>query len=241
MSHLVEIQMALEIAGMASTVQSISEQFLSHAIGIRALEFIPEGRKLKSGRLSPYFFNSGLFTTGYDLAHLATAYTETIEQSAPEFDVIFGLAYKGIPLATCVATMLAVTSKAYATVAWCFNRKERKDHGEGGLLVGANLKGKRVLIIDDVITDGASKREAVRVIQEHGGTPVGCVIAFDRQERGMNEGDSRSARQSLEDELRIPIFAVATLDDLIEYMNDPNFAEMYPKILAYRDQYGCAQ
>ncbi len=225
-----------------------SQELLVYALGIGALELVPEGRKLKSGRVSPYFFNSGLFNTGQSLGRLADAYAEVVwvqdqlDELHPE--VIFGPAYKGIQLAAMTACMLAEMETKYEGIGSAYNRKEAKDHGESGLLVGYPLAGKRVLIVDDVITDGASKREALGHISASGGTAIGCVIAFDRQERGADENDSRSAAQVFQAEFGIPVYAVTTLDDLILLLEEgpaiPKAAETLPKILAYRDQYGRA-
>lgn len=222
-----------------------AQNFVHYALGIGALMLYPdEGRKLKSGRLSPYFFNSGLFSTAASIDQLAGAYVNAIEEhydggTLP--DVIFGPAYKGIQIATMVAYLLSLGQADYDP-GIAFNRKEAKDHGEGGVLVGRSLAGKRVLIVDDVITDGASKREAVEIIRAAGGTPIGCVIAFDRQERGTEEGDTRSAAQRFQEDFGIPVYAAAALDDLILLLEEgpdfPGASATLPKILAYKDQYG---
>lgn len=219
--------------------------FVRYALDLGALTLYPdEGRKLKSGRLSPYFFNSGLFSTAASIDQLAGAYVNTIEAHYDEDtlpDVIFGPAYKGIQIATMVAYLLSLGQINYDP-GIAFNRKEAKDHGEGGVLVGSDLAGKRVLIVDDVITDGASKREAVELIRTAGGIPIGCVIAFDRQERGSDERDPRSAALRFQEEFGIPVYAAATLDDLILLLEEgpgfPGASEVLPKILVYRDQYG---
>lgn len=222
-----------------------AREFVRYALSIGALTLYPdEGRKLKSGRLSPYFFNSGLFSTAVSIDRLAAAYVSVIEEHYDEDDlpaVVFGPAYKGIQIATMVAYQLSLGQYVYDP-GIAFNRKETKDHGEGGVLVGSSLAGKRVLIVDDVITDGASKREAVELICAEGGTPIGCVIAFDRQERGIKEGDTCSAAQRFQGDFGLPVYAAATLDDLILLLEEdadfPGASEALPKILAYKDQYG---
>lgn len=226
-------------------------EFVQYALYIGALELLPNGRTLKSGRLSPYFFNSGLFNTGQALSHLGEAYASAIQladrDDALRPDVIFGPPYKGIPLAVVTACVLSGEAMKYEDVAWAFNRKEAKAHGEGGTIVGADLNRKRVIIVDDVITDGASKREAGENILTSGGEPVACVIAFDRQERGGDPEDSRSAAQVFYDTYGIPVIAAANLDDLIEVLQGgvfldgsviPLAKETLPLILAYREQYG---
>lgn len=191
-------------------------KFIAHAIEIGALELLPEGRVLKSGRLSPYFFNSGLFRTGNALKRLARAYAAAIFNSKmlTEAEVIFGPAYKGIPLA-CATAMELITYGI--EVEYSFNRKEAKDHGEGGLLVGAELTNKRILIIDDVITDGATKSEALDIVRSEGGIPVGLVIAFDRHERATDS--SLSAAQRFSEKHRLPVVAIASVVDVAHYLN----------------------
>ncbi len=184
--------------------------FLSLAIASGALRF--GDFVLKSGRHSPYFFNVGCFATGQHLAGLAHAYAQCIQSAGIEFDCLYGPAYKGIPLA--VATSLMLALEHGRNVPYAFNRKEAKDHGEGGSLVGGPMRG-RVLIIDDVITAGTSVRESVAIIRSAGAEPAGVVIALDRQERGQDE---RSAVQEIETEWGIPVYPVVTLDDLVEYL-----------------------
>ncbi|MBV2234988.1 MAG: orotate phosphoribosyltransferase [Sterolibacterium sp.] len=186
----------------------------------------------KSGRLSPYFFNAGLFNDGEALGRLCDFYARAILASKLEFDVLFGPAYKGIPLAAGTAMALA---RAGRNLPYCFNRKEAKDHGEGGQLVGAPLAG-RVLIIDDVITAGTSVRESVDIIQAAGATPAGVLIALDRMERGTGE---LSAVQEVQINLGIPVVAVASLHDLINYLRDhPELKTHLDAVKAYRMQYG---
>ena len=222
---------------------SPSEKFVLYALEIGALELIPEGRKLKSGRISPYFFNSGLFNTGKPLTKLTEAYIDALVTgnhiAMP--DVIFGPSYKGIPLATAISLMLAV--KNDIDVGYAFNRKEAKGHGEGGIMVGASLQGKKVVIVDDVITTGTSSEEAVEIIHTNGGLPVGCVIAFDRQE--CSPDSDLSAVQEFDCKNNVPVVAAATLADLISVLEkipadsgDDNFGEILNSILEYQNKYG---
>jgi len=188
---------------------------------------------LKSGRISPYFFNAGLFSTGEQLARLGRCYARAIIESGVDFDVLFGPAYKGIPLAT--ATSIALADHHGRNMPWCFNRKEVKSHGEGGSLVGAALAG-RVLVIDDVITAGTAIRESVDIIQAAGARLAGVVIALDRQERGQAD---RSAIQEVEASLGVSVVSIVKLDHLLEYLDgqaDPDPA--IDRIRAYRAQYG---
>ena len=188
---------------------------------------------LKSGRVSPYFFNSGLFNTGASLARLGRFYAQAISESDLDYDVLFGPAYKGIPLAS--TTVVALADQHQRDVPYVFNRKEKKDHGEGGQLVGADLNGK-VLIIDDVISAGTSVRESVTIIKAENAVPAGVIIALDRQERGQ---DSRSAIQEVEAEHNIPVVSIICLDDLLSYLqNNAELAEHLPAVEAYRQQYG---
>ncbi|MCF7816177.1 MAG: orotate phosphoribosyltransferase [Candidatus Pacebacteria bacterium] len=229
---------------MNTEPRSTAREFVRFALNIGALELLPEGRKLKSGRMSPYFFNSGLFNTGHRLSVLAGAYAAAVYTGGSRPDVIFGPAYKGIPLVAAVAVRLG------NSIEYAFDRKEEKDHGEGGVVVGASLNGKKVTIIDDVMTTGKSIIEAAEIIRQEGGTPVGCVIAFDRQERVEGE---LSAVQEFEQKNYIPVCASATLDDLIWVLNDQlendeqlddlqqfRLDLLIEKILAYKTQYGAA-
>lgn len=187
---------------------------------------------LKSGRTSPYFFNAGLFNSGNDLVQLGNAYAAAVQRSGLDYDILFGPAYKGIPLATATAMALAGIgdNRPYA-----FNRKEKKDHGEGGNLVGAPLKG-RVLIVDDVITAGTAIREAIELIGAAGASPAGVLIALDRQERGAGE---RSAIQEVEAEFGIPVISIIQLDQVLAYLdNTPGFAEHARAVADYRKAYG---
>ncbi len=191
--------------------------------------------KTKSGRLSPYFFNAGLFDDGAALARLCDFYAQSILAAALPFDVLFGPAYKGIPLAA--GTAMALAQRGH-NVPFSYNRKEAKDHGEGGMLVGAPLKG-RVLIIDDVITAGTSVRESVDIIRAAGATPAGVVIALDRMERGTGE---LSAVQEVERSYGIPVISVANLVDLIDYLRgSAELQNSLAAVSAYREQYGVKQ
>ena len=192
---------------------------------------------LKSGRTSPYFFQAGAFDTAALLAALATAYASTIAY-APEpidFDVVFGPAYKGIPLAATAATALfSLAPQKYAGVGYAFNRKEAKDHGEGGTIVGAPMRGKRVLVVDDVITAGTAIREAVAIIEAAGGTVVGIVVALDRQERLIDDAASESAIMAVRRELKVPALAILTLADLIHGVQGAERERM----VDYRERWG---
>jgi orotate phosphoribosyltransferase len=190
--------------------------------------------KLKSGRLSPYFFNAGSFNTGGGLAELGRHYAEAIQKTAWSFDVLFGPAYKGIPLVA--AASIALADHHGRDVPWAFNRKEAKDHGEGGTIVGTPLRG-RVLIIDDVITAGTAIREAVDIISASGAQPVGVVLALDRQERGTGQ---LSAVQEVEQTLRLPVTSILKLADLIDYLERSGNAGQLAATRAYRGQYGVA-
>jgi len=188
---------------------------------------------LKSGRTSPYFFNAGLFNTGEALAKLGQNYAQAIIDSGIKFDVLFGPAYKGIPLAA--ATAVALSERHGRNVPYSFNRKEAKEHGEGGNIVGAPLQGK-VLIIDDVITAGTAIREAMDIIHAEGAEAAGVVIALDRQEKGQGE---TSAIQEVEAEYKIPVASIIKLENLISYIEqDKKFTDYLDAVKAYREQYG---
>lgn len=221
---------------------TVAEKFIRYALAIGALELIPEGRKLKSGRLSPYFFNSGLFNTGKSLLELSEAYVAT-GKIPLSTGVIFGPACKGIPIATAIT--IAIWKIYEIDIGFAFNRKEEKDHGEGGIIVGHSLAGKKVCIVDDVITTGISSGEAINIIHLKGGVPIACVIAFDRQERGTD--GKLSAVQEFQRNYKIPVHSVATLADLIAVLEKdarsktptiPNDKDILKKILLYRDEYG---
>ncbi|KAK6510795.1 orotate phosphoribosyltransferase [Arthrobotrys conoides] len=189
---------------------------------------------LKSGRVSPYFFNAGLFNTARTLSCLADAFAQTLlqDKNLPEFDVIFGPAYKGIPLATLVCARLGALDEKFLDVGYSFNRKEKKDHGEGGGIVGAQLKGKRVLVVDDVITAGTAMREATDIIKAEGGILAGIVVCLDRQER-TTDGEN-SAIENCKAEYNVPIAAIITLEDLIVGVPDETLKE---QMRGYGKQY----
>ena len=188
---------------------------------------------LKSGRVSPYFFNAGLFNTGSALAKLGQYYAEAIVVSGLEFDVLFGPAYKGIPLAA--ACSVALADHHQRDVPYSFNRKEAKGHGEGGNIVGSPLQG-RILIIDDVITAGTAIRESMQIIDAAGAKPAGVLIALDRQEKGTGE---LSAIQEVEQQYGIPVLSIIKLEDLISYLEQqPDMQTNLTAVMAYREQYG---
>jgi orotate phosphoribosyltransferase len=188
--------------------------------------------KLKSGRLSPYFFNAGLFNSGRALAELGRHYATAIEAAKLDCDVLFGPAYKGIPLVS--TTAVALADGHQRNLPWAFNRKEAKDHGEGGSIVGAPLRG-RILIIDDVITAGTAIRESVDMIRAAGAEPTGVVLALDRQERGQGE---LSAVQEVEQVLKIPVTSILKLADLITYLEQAGDPQRLEAIRRYRAEYG---
>ncbi len=212
-------------------MQENKKRFIELAIKYQVLRF---GEfTLKSGRISPYFFNAGLFNTGYALAELGSCYAQTIIENDINYDVLFGPAYKGIPLVSAIAYALSVNhniDKPYA-----FNRKEAKDHGEGGLIVGAELNGN-VLIVDDVITAGTAIREAVDIIQAGGAATSAVLIALDRQEKGKGE---LSAIQEIRQDYGIEVFSIITMADLIDYLaSDDTFGQHLDAMQAYRSEYG---
>ncbi|HTO17848.1 MAG TPA: orotate phosphoribosyltransferase [Pseudomonas sp.] len=212
-------------------MQAYQRDFIRFAIERGVLRF---GEfTLKSGRTSPYFFNAGLFNSGAALAQLGRFYAEAVVDSGLAFDVLFGPAYKGIPLAA--ATAVALAEQHDRDLPWCFNRKEAKDHGEGGTLVGAPLQG-RVLIIDDVITAGTAIREVMQIIQAQGATPAGVLIALNRQERGQGE---LSAIQEVERDFGMPVVSIVSLEQVLEYLaGDAQLKQYLSAVEAYRAQYG---
>jgi orotate phosphoribosyltransferase len=212
-------------------MQTYQREFIRFAIERGVLRF---GEfTLKSGRVSPYFFNAGLFSSGLALAQLGRFYAEAVLASGIAFDVLFGPAYKGIPLAA--TTAVALAEQHGRDVPWCFNRKEAKDHGEGGTLVGAPLQG-RVLIVDDVITAGTAIREVMQIIQAQGAAAAGVLIALNRQERGKGE---LSAIQEVERDFGMPVVSIVNLDQLIVYLaEDASLKHYLPAVEAYRKQYG---
>lgn len=206
------------------------QDFLHFALEQKVLKF---GQfTTKAGRQSPYFFNAGLFNDGYSMLQLARFYTRSIIASEVKFDMLFGPAYKGIILAAATAMMLAEQG---INVPYAYNRKEAKDHGEGGILVGAPLQGK-VLIIDDVISAGTSVRESVQIIQQFGASPAGVAIALDRMEKGNSH---TSAVQEVQQQYQIPVIPIATLDNLLQMLESENsLAEYRQPVANYRQQYG---
>jgi len=206
------------------------QDFIRFAVAQNVLRF---GEfQTKAGRLSPYFFNAGLFNDGASLRNLSQFYAQAILASELQFDMLFGPAYKGIPLVA--GTAIALAEQGH-NVPYCFNRKEAKDHGEGGLTVGAALKN-RVLIVDDVISAGTSVRESIELIRAAGAEPCGVVIALDRMERG--QGDL-SAVQEVQGNYGIPVVSIATLDDLLGYLRDEaGMVQNLATVQSYRDRYG---
>ncbi|HEY5604105.1 MAG TPA: orotate phosphoribosyltransferase [Gammaproteobacteria bacterium] len=214
-------------------MEKYQKEFLDFAVEIGVLKF--GAFTLKSGRHSPYFFNSGLFNTGRCLARLGSYYAQAIVRSAVEFDMVYGPAYKGIPLAS--ALVIALANDYQKDVPYAFNRKEAKDHGEGGNIVGSPLKGK-VLVIDDVISAGTSVRESIDIINAQGATPAGVIIALDRQEVGKTD---KTAIQEVEKEFGIPVVSIVRLGDLINYLEQQ--ADMQQYVVAikdYRKKYGAS-
>jgi orotate phosphoribosyltransferase len=207
------------------------QRFIEFALDRQALKF--GSFVLKSGRTSPYFFNTGQFASGAALAELGRHYASAVVASELEFDMIYGPAYKGIPLVSALGA--ALWTEHQRDVPYAFNRKEAKDHGEGGIVVGAELSG-RVLIVDDVISAGTSVRESVDIINGAGARPVGVVIALDRQERGNG---ACSAVQEIEQSLDLRVLSVLTLGDLMGYLEDSDRdAETLAAVRAYRERYG---
>ncbi len=213
-----------------TTQTDFTAQFIDFAIKKQVLRF---GEfKTKAGRLSPYFFNAGLFNDGESLMKLGEFYAAAILKSGVKFDMLFGPAYKGITLAASISIALARQGHNFP---YAYNRKEAKDHGEGGTIVGAPLQGK-VLIVDDVISAGTSVRESVEMIKAAGAIPAGVAIAIDRQERGLG---ALSAVQEVEKDSGMPVIKIATLADLIQFLDGAaDLAEFKPAVQAYRNEYG---
>jgi orotate phosphoribosyltransferase len=212
-------------------MQAYKAEFIELALAVGALKF---GKfELKSGRISPYFFNSGMFATGHAAAILGRCYAKAAAEADTEFDTIFGPAYKGIPLAALTAASLA--EHHGRDVPYCFNRKEAKAHGEGGSIVGSPVSAK-VLIVDDVITAGTAIREAIEIIGGAGGAVSGVLLALDRQEKGTGE---LSAVQEVEQESGIPVFSIIQLEDLIAHLQkSAESADSLASVVAYRERYG---
>ncbi|KAJ1963482.1 hypothetical protein IWQ62_003198 [Dispira parvispora] len=209
-------------------------EFIEFALKNNVLKF---GKfTLKSGRQSPYFFNAGEFNTGATLAQLGRFYSAALVESGLEPDVLFGPAYKGIPLVTSTAVQLY--REHDRDIPYAFNRKEAKDHGEGGSMVGAPLRGK-VVIVDDVITAGTAIRESIALIRAQGAEPVGVIVAIDRQERGTSQ---KSSIQEFVQEYGIPVKAVITLDKIMEYLKkDPKYTDVLVDMETYRAQYAAKE
>ncbi|TQF66703.1 orotate phosphoribosyltransferase [Pseudoalteromonas luteoviolacea] len=214
-------------------MKQYQKEFIEFALEKQVLKF---GEfTLKSGRTSPYFFNAGLFNTGRDLARLGRFYAAALEDAGIEYDVLFGPAYKGIPIAT--TTAVALADHYDKDVPYCFNRKEKKQHGEGGSLVGSELKG-RIMLVDDVITAGTAIRESMEIIKANEADLAGVLIALDRQEKGKGE---LSAIQEVERDFGTEVVSIVKLADLITYLEQQGSAsEHLAAVKAYRDQYGVA-
>jgi orotate phosphoribosyltransferase len=212
---------------------SYQTEFIDLCVKLGVLKF--GDFTLKSGRESPYFFNAGMFSTGAAIAAVGRAYASALAAAELKFDMLFGPAYKGIPLVT--ATAAALAERLDRSYPFAFNRKEAKDHGEGGRIVGARLTGD-VLIVDDVITAGTAIRESIDIIRAAGARPAGVLLALDRQERGPQGG--RSAVQEVRAEFAIPVIAVVSLSDLLHHLSEPRHAGHAERVRAYRERYGVA-
>lgn len=212
-------------------MKTYQREFIEFALERQVLKF---GEfTLKSGRKSPYFFNAGLFNTGRDLARLGRFYAAALMDSAINYDLLFGPAYKGIPIAT--TTAVALAEHYNVDMPYCFNRKEKKDHGEGGNLVGSELKG-RIMLVDDVITAGTAIRESMDIINAHNAQLAGVLIALDRQEKGKAE---RSAIQEIEQDYACSVISIVKLNDLISYLTEQsNMETELAAVSSYREQYG---
>ena len=212
-------------------MKDYQKEFIEFAIEKQVLKF---GEfTLKSGRVSPYFFNAGLFNTGRDLARLGRFYAAALQDSAIEYDLLFGPAYKGIPIAT--TTAVALSNDYDLDLPYCFNRKEAKTHGEGGSLVGSELAGK-VMLVDDVITAGTAIRESMDIINAHKAELAGVLIALDRQEKGKAE---LSAIQEVERDYDAKVISIVTLADVVTYLKTlPEMQQHLASVEAYREQYG---
>ncbi|OCG22936.1 orotate phosphoribosyltransferase [Gilliamella sp. App4-10] len=213
-------------------MKSYKSEFIEFALNRQALKF---GEfTLKSGRKSPYFFNAGLFNTGKDLALLGRFYAAALMDANLEYDVIFGPAYKGIPIVS--STVVALSEHHNVDVPYCFNRKEAKDHGEGGNLVGSSIYQQRVMLVDDVITAGTAIRESMNILADNQSKLAGVLICLDRQEKGRGE---LSAIQEIKQNYHCDVISIITLDDLIQYLyQDPSRKDQVTQVEAYRAEYG---
>jgi orotate phosphoribosyltransferase len=213
-------------------MKSYKSEFIEFALNRQALKF---GEfTLKSGRKSPYFFNAGLFNTGKDLALLGRFYAAALMDANLEYDVIFGPAYKGIPIVS--STVVALSEHHNIDVPYCFNRKEAKDHGEGGNLVGSSIYQQRVMLVDDVITAGTAIRESMRILEDNQSKLAGVLICLDRQEKGRGE---LSAIQEIKQTYHCDVISIITLDDLIQYLyQSPERQDQVKQVEAYRAEYG---
>lgn len=212
-------------------MKSYKRQFIQFALEREVLRF---GEfTLKSGRKSPYFFNAGLFNTGKDLALLGRFYAEALIDANIAYDVIFGPAYKGIPIVS--ATVVALSEHHNLEIPYCFNRKEAKDHGEGGNLVGSSIQNKRVMLVDDVITAGTAIRESMQILENNHSKLAGVLISLDRQEKGRGE---LSAIQEIKQAYQCDVISIITLADLIQYLEQDGKTEELALVKAYRETYG---
>ncbi len=213
-------------------MKSYKSEFIEFALDRQALKF---GEfTLKSGRKSPYFFNAGLFNTGKDLALLGRFYAAALMDANLKYDVIFGPAYKGIPIVS--STVVALFEHHNVDVPYCFNRKEAKDHGEGGNLVGSSIYQQRVMLVDDVITAGTAIRESMRILEDNQSKLAGVLICLDRQEKGRGD---LSAIQEIKQTYHCDVISIITLDDLIHYLyQDPSRKDQVSQVEAYRAEYG---
>ncbi|MBT3426212.1 MAG: orotate phosphoribosyltransferase [Gammaproteobacteria bacterium] len=208
----------------------VINEFIRFAIQKGVLKF--GDFTLKSGRQSPYFFNAGLFQDGESLARLGQYYAQALQASGVDFEVLFGPAYKGIPLVS--ATAISLSTHFHRNVSYAYSRKEAKQHGEGGQLVGAELSGK-VIIVDDIITAGTAIREAIDLIQEHGAELAGVVVAIDRQEKGNG---SHSAIEEVQQEFQVPVISIVKFSDIIEFVSTQFSQDQMERMQAYRLAYG---
>ncbi|WP_330926361.1 orotate phosphoribosyltransferase [Candidatus Sororendozoicomonas aggregata] len=212
-------------------MHNYQEAFLAFALEQQVIRF--GNFTLKSGRQSPYFFNAGLFNTGKAMSKLGQFYANALITSGIDFDMLFGPAYKGIPMVT--ATAIALSERHGRDIPWCYNRKEVKDHGEGGMMVGATLEGKAI-IIDDVITAGTAVREVMQIMEDSAAKPAAVMIAMDRQEKGSGE---LSTLEEIERDFGIPVISIVKQEHLFEYVKDSaEFNQFGPAIAAYREQFG---